>query len=133
MPQTLSPSAAKSLRTRHANKIRRSFLANAGAAYMGGICPVIAFAVSHYQAPNLFSEPWTPKAVLWLISLGLCIYSAPLIVAWFARYVGMVKAIGFTIAMELCMTFTDLVTALPALATLVFLNGMILRNRFAND
>jgi hypothetical protein len=131
--KTLSPSISKSLRTRHANRVKRSILAGAASAYMGGICPVIAFAVSHYQAPNLFTEPWTPKAVLWLISLGLLIYSAPLIVAWFQRYVGMVKAIGFTVAMETAMTFTDLVTALPALATLVFLNGMILRDRFAND
>lgn len=100
---------------------------------MGGICPVIAFSVSHFQAPNLLNESWTPKAALWLVTLGLLVYSAPLIASWFSRWVGPVKAWGFVIAMETTMTITDLYTAIPALLTLIALNGMILKEKFQND
>lgn len=124
---------SKSAHTRRTNQIKRSMAATASACYMGGICPVIAFAVSHFQAPNLFVEAWTPKAALWLVTLGLLCYSAPLIVDWFQRWVGRFKAVGFVVAMETAMTFTDLYTAIPALLTLVALNGMILKDKFAND
>lgn len=124
---------SKAQQTRRCNKIKRSVLAGAGACYMGGICPVIAFCVSHFQAPDLTIQPWTPKAALWIVTCGLLIYSAPLIATWFSRWVGNVKSWGFVIAMEATMTFTDLYTAIPALITLIALNGMILRDKFAND
>lgn len=123
----------KSVRTRQNNKLKRNLIQSMGACYMGGICPCIAFAVSHFQAPNLFTQDWTPKAALWLVTLGLLIYSAPLIATWFSRWVGSAKAWGFCVAMETTLTFTDLYTAIPALLTLIALNGLILRDKFVND
>ena len=127
--QSISQASQK----RRANKVKRSLVASLSACYMGGICPMLAFSVSHFQAPDLFTAPWTPRAALWLVVAGLLVYSAPLIIAWFSRWVGRGKAVGFTVAMETCMSFTDLYTAIPALLTLIVLNGLILRDKFAND
>jgi hypothetical protein len=133
MFNTTSTKVSKSSKTRRANKAKRSLIASLGACYIGGICPVIAFAVSHFQAPNLFTAAWSPRAVLWLVTLGLLVYSAPLIATWFSRWVGSTKAWGFVVAVEVTSTFTDLTTAIPALVTLVALNAIILRDKFAND
>lgn len=123
---------SKASRTRRQNKIKRSMVASMGACYMGGIIPALTFGVAHFQAPSLFGQ-WSPQSALWLVVLGGLCYSSPMIAEWFARYAGRVKAWGFVVSLEVAMTWTDLYTAIPALLTLVALNGMILRDKFAND
>lgn len=102
-------------------------------AWTGGIVPAITYAVAHYQAPDLTKQPWTPSAALWLVVIGGLAYSAPMVAAWMTRYAGQVKAWGFVISLEVAMTFTDHITALPALLTLVTINGIILGNRISQD
>jgi hypothetical protein len=47
--------------------------------------------------------------------------------------VGTLKSVGFVVGLEVAQTFTDPTTALPALVTMVALNAIILRDKFAND
>jgi hypothetical protein len=127
-------SVTKSTETRRKNKIAKHDWASYGSIYMGGICPVIAMAVAHCQAPDLTKvKSWDSiptSAFLWIIVIGLLCYSAPLIAEWFSKYVGNFKAWGFCVAMETTLTFTNWTTSLPALLTLIALNAMILRNKF---
>jgi hypothetical protein len=126
--------ALKGAVTRRKNKVKSGFIRSAGACYMGGICPVISYCVAHEQAPNLVDgSQWTPQAALWLVVVGLLVYSAPLVVQWFSRWVGTLKSVGFVVGLEVAQTFTDPTTALPALVTMVALNAIILRDKFAND
>lgn len=125
---------SKGTQTRRANIAKMNKWASIGSIYMGGICPIIAMVVAHYQAPDLTKihsfEEIPASSFLWIIVIGLLAYSAPLIAEWFSKYVGGFKAWGFCIAMETTMSFTSEWTAIPALLTLIGLNAMILRLRF---
>lgn len=123
---------SKASRTRRQNKIKRSMVASLGACYMGGIIPALTFGVAHFQAPSLFGQ-WSPQSALWLVVLGGLAYSGPMVASWFSCYAGTFKGWGFVVSLEVAMTWTDLYTAIPALLTLCVLNGMILRDKFAND
>lgn len=133
MTKTTTKPAKKAAVTRKINKMKANGAASFGALIMGGICPIISFIVSHFQAPDLTKTPLDASAFLWIVTAGLLVYSAPLIISWFSRYVGFGKALGFTVAMEASQTFTGLTTAIPALLVLVALNAIILRGRFLND
>jgi hypothetical protein len=61
-------------------------------AVVGGIIPAITWDVAHHQAPT--------NPTLWLAVAGGLLYSAPLVAAWFSRYVGRIKAWGFVAALE---------------------------------
>lgn len=133
MPTSTLTGAAKSAKTRRCNKLKANASASMGALVMGGIAPCISYHVAHFQAPDLTAVPLSPSAFLWLVTAGLLVYSAPLIISWFSRYVGWLKAAGFVVGLETAQTFTAWPTALPALAVLVTLNAIILRDKFAND
>ena len=92
---------------------------------IGGIVPAITYGVAHYQTQA--------NPALWVAVAGGLAYSAPTVAAWFTRYSGQIKAWGFVISLEAALTFTQPITALPALAVLVGLNAFILANRFAQD
>jgi hypothetical protein len=126
-------SVSKATLTRRNNKRRQNGIASLGSLVMGGIAPITSFEVSHFQAPDLTKVNLDASSFLWIVTLGLLVYSAPLVISWFSRYVGMVKAVGFVVAMETTQTFTSLSTAVPALMVLVVLNAIILRGRFLND
>ena len=105
---------------------RRQQAAWLGGLVVGGIIPAITYHVAHYQTET--------HPMLWLGVAGGLAYSAPMCAEWFARYAGPWKAWGFVVALEVAMTFTpSLWTSLPALATLVGINAMILAKRFAQD
>lgn len=117
--------AFKGLRTRRVNKIKRKASAFSAGLLLGGVIPAITFAVAHYQVEE--------KPMLWLAVAGGLAYSAPMVAEWFTRYAGTVKAWGFVISLEVALTFTNNITAVPALLALVGLNGWILAQRITND
>lgn len=131
--QTLIQRAAKSNRTKLRNKFKNSTRAYLAGFWTGGIVPTLTYAVAHFQAPDLFIQPWGPKEALWLVVIGGLTYSAPMVAAWFSRYVGNIKAWGFVLSLEVTLTFTEQITAIPALVTLICINGLILADKFGND
>jgi len=119
--------------TRRKNVRNRKWIILASASWTGGIVPALAFAVAHFQAPSLFDAPWTPQSALWLFVVGALTYSAPMVVNWFSRFVGVTKAVGFVLCLEGCLVWTDMITAVPALLTLIAINAYVLADRMSND
>jgi len=115
----------KATRTRRVNKIKRNASAFGAGLLLGGVIPAITFTIAHYQVEE--------RPMLWLAVAGGLAYSAPMVAEWFTRYAGLVKAWGFVISLEVALTFTNNITAIPALLALVGLNGWILAQRITND
>jgi hypothetical protein len=111
--------------TRRKNKVKKNVYAYFAGIILGGVIPLIAFNVAHVQ---VIENP-----ALWVIVAGALIYSAPMVSEWFGRYVGKVKGWGFTVALEVSLTFTHHWTAWLALVVLVGLNAFVLANRFTQD
>lgn len=110
---------------RRVNMVKRKGWSFAAGVVLGGVIPAITFHLAHWQVAD--------KPALWVAVAGGLVYSAPMVAEWFMRYAGVVKAWGFVASLEVALTFTDMVTAIPALLALIGLNAWVLGNRISND
>jgi hypothetical protein len=117
--------ALKGQKTRIRNRRKRGWAAFGSGLFLGGIIPALTFGIAHWQVQE--------SPMLWLAVAGGLGYSAPMVAEWFARYAGGFKAWGFVGMLEIALTFTDMVTAIPALLALVALNAWVLGKRIQND
>lgn len=115
----------KSVSRRRLNRVKKKGWSFASGVVLGGIIPAITWECSHYQVES--------KPMLWLAVAGGLAYSAPVVAQWFARYSGPLKSWGFVVSLEVALTFTDYITAVPALICLIGLNAWVLGNRINND
>ena len=125
MTMNASRNGHKGERTRRANRVKRKGASFAAGVVLGGIIPAITCELAHYQVQA--------NPALWVAVAGGLIYSAPMVAEWFTRYAGTVKAWGFVASLEVAMTWTDALTAIPALLALIGLNAWVLGNRISQD
>lgn len=110
-----------------------NLIAKIWSTIVGGIAPVISYDVAHHQATPL-SHKYNNGSLLWIITLGLLIYSAPTVQDYLDRFVNnKLKSWGFVIAMEVSMTFTEGWTSLASLAMIVSINALVLGRTMGNN
>jgi uncharacterized membrane protein YdbT with pleckstrin-like domain len=79
--------------------MRKAGAGRIAAAIAAAFLPIASFVLAHIEAPT--------NPALWVLVAAALLFSAPTLVQWAAKWCGsMYKAMGFTILLEGCQTFS---------------------------